>query len=227
MFISCILKLFPLKWATSYGSYLLLISIIFLSFNGCATRSIDNRTSSFQKRELLGKASWYGQPYHGRKTANGETYNMYALTAAHRTLPFNSIVLVERRDSQDKVEVRINDRGPFVETRVIDLSKGAASKIRMIRKGVVPVVITPYKIPSERNTKWIVLIGGFKSVSELNFISRTLRRDGNYVLKIRGWHGDRSKHHLQVRKINNKNSAKRLAERLRTRGYAAFLVRSK
>jgi rare lipoprotein A len=152
---------------------------------------------------------------------------MYALTAAHRTLPFNSIVLVERRDSQDKVEVRINDRGPFVETRVIDLSKGAASKIRMIRKGVVPVVITPYKIPSERNTKWIVLIGGFKSVSELNFISRTLRRDGNYVLKIRGWHGDRSKHHLQVRKINNKNSAKRLAERLRTRGYAAFLVRSK
>ena len=97
----------------------------------------------------------------------------------------------------------------------------------MIRKGVVPVVITPYKIPSEGNTKWIVLIGGFKSVSELNSISRTLRRDGNYVLKIRGWHGDRSKHHLQVRKINNKNSAKRLAERLRTRGYAAFLVRSK
>ena len=227
MFILRFLEWCRLKRLNSYRSCLLLISIVFFSFNGCATKSVDPRTSSFQKRELLGKASWYGQPYHGRKTANGETYNMYALTAAHRTPPFNSIVLVERRDSQDKVEVRINDRGPFVETRVIDLSKGAASKIRMIRKGVVPVVITPYEIPSERNTKWIVLIGGFKSVSELNYISRTLRRDGNYVLKIKGWHGDRSKHHLQVRKINNKNRAKRLAELLRTRGYAAFLVRSK
>ena len=227
MFILRILEKYPFKRLTSSGSSLLLISVIFLSFNGCATRSVDPRTSSFQKRELLGKASWYGQPYHGRKTANGEIYDMYGLTAAHRTLPFNSIVLVERRDSREKVEVRINDRGPFVETRVIDLSKGAASKIRMIRKGVVPVMITPYEIPYERNTKWIVLIGGFKSVSELNYISKILRRDGNYVLKIRGWHGDRSKHHLQVRKINNKNRAKRLAEKLRRRGYAAFLVRSK
>ena len=227
MFILRILEKYPFKRLTSSGSSLLLISVIFLSFNGCATRSVDPRTSSFQKRELLGKASWYGQPYHGRKTANGEIYDMYGLTAAHRTLPFNSIVLVERRDSREKVEVRINDRGPFVETRVIDLSKGAASKIRMIRKGVVPVMITPYEIPYERNTKWIVLIGGFKSVYELNYISKILRRDGNYVLKIRGWHGDRSKHHLQVRKINNKNRAKRLAEKLRKRGYAAFLVRSK
>tara|TARA_A100001037_G_C15153269_1_gene641164 strand:- start:9001 stop:9684 length:684 start_codon:yes stop_codon:yes gene_type:complete len=227
MFILRIHESSRLNRLTSYGSSLLFISIVFFSFNGCATRSVDPRTSSFQKRELLGKASWYGQPYHGRKTANGETYDMYALTAAHRTLPFNSRVLVERTDTQDKVEVRINDRGPFVETRVIDLSKGAASKIRMIRKGVVPVIITPYEIPTERKTKWIVLIGGFKSSSELNYIRRKLQRDGNYVLKIKGWHGDRSKHHLQVRKINNKDRAKRLAKRLRNRGYAAFLVRSK
>tara|TARA_Y100000588_G_scaffold338852_1_gene381116 strand:- start:283 stop:966 length:684 start_codon:yes stop_codon:yes gene_type:complete len=227
MFILRILESSRLNRLTSYGSSLFFISIVFFSFYGCATRSVDPRTSSFQKRELLGKASWYGQPYHGRKTANGETYDMYALTAAHRTLPFNSRVLVERTDTQDKVEVRINDRGPFVETRVIDLSKGAASKIRMIRKGVVPVIITPYEIPTERKTKWIVLIGGFKSSSELNYIRRKLQRDGNYVLKIKGWHGDRSKHHLQVRKINNKDRAKRLAKRLRNRGYAAFLVRSK
>ena len=172
MFIFRTLEKYSFNQLTSLGSALLIISTIFVSFNGCATKSISPQTSSYQKRELLGNASWYGQPYHGRKTANGETYNMYGLTAAHRTLPFNSTVLVERRDTRDKVEVRINDRGPFVETRVIDLSKGAASRIRMIRKGVVPVIITPYEIPTERNTKWIVLIGGFKSVSELNYVSR-------------------------------------------------------
>ncbi len=227
MFIFANLRKNSFKFFTYSGRILFVISLLFISLNGCATKSVDPRTSSFQKRELLGNASWYGEPYHGRKTANGETYDMYGLTAAHRTLPFNSIVLVERRDTRDKVKVRINDRGPFVETRVIDLSKGAASRIRMIRKGVVPVLLTPFEIPNEKNTKWIVLIGEFKSISELDYVSKMIQKDGNYVLKIRGWHGDRSKYHLQVRKIKNKNRAERLAESLRRRGFAAFLVRSK
>src|SRR5512145_2050570 len=73
-----------------------------------------------------GIASWYGEPYHGRKAANGETYDMEQMTAAHRTLPFGAMVQVTNRTNGKKVEVRITDRGPFVDGRIIDLSRAAA-----------------------------------------------------------------------------------------------------
>ena len=86
-----------------------------------------------------GRASYYGDPYHGRTTANGETFDKNKLTAAHRTLPFNTWVRVENQLNGKRVDVRINDRGPFVGGRLIDLSEGAARQIDMIRTGVVPV----------------------------------------------------------------------------------------
>ena len=89
-----------------------------------------------------GLASWYGEPYHGRRTASGEVYNMHDLTAAHRTLPFGSMVTVKRRDTGADVTVRINDRGPFIEGRIIDLSYAAARKIALDIDGVAPVKLT-------------------------------------------------------------------------------------
>lgn len=86
-----------------------------------------------------GVASWYGPGFHGRATANGETYNMNDLTAAHRTLPFNTVVLVENRDNGKSVIVRINDRGPYVDNRIIDLSRRAAREIDMIDSGIATV----------------------------------------------------------------------------------------
>ena len=88
-----------------------------------------------------GIASWYGEPYHGRRTASGEVYDMYELTAAHKTLAFGSVVKVNRRDTGADVKVRINDRGPFIEGRVIDLSFAAAKKIGLDIDGVAPVKI--------------------------------------------------------------------------------------
>ena len=88
-----------------------------------------------------GIASWYGEPYHGRRTASGEVYDMHAMTAAHKTLPFGSVVRVERRDTGDDVKVRINDRGPFIEGRIIDLSFAAAKKVGLDVDGVAPVRI--------------------------------------------------------------------------------------
>src|SRR5258708_5054952 len=79
--------------------------------------------------ELYGLASWYGYPYHGRKTASGEVYDMNQLTAAHKTLPLGTRVEVTNQTNGKQVEVRINDRGPFVEGRVIDLSYAAAKEI--------------------------------------------------------------------------------------------------
>lgn len=84
----------------------------------------------------VGMASWYGEEYHGRRTANGEVYNMYALTAAHRYLDFNTRVRVTNLQNGRSVVVRINDRGPFKRGRIIDLSYAAASKLDMVEAGV-------------------------------------------------------------------------------------------
>ncbi len=87
-------------------------------------------------------ASWYGPGFHGRTTASGETFNQYALTAAHPTLPFGTVVEVERLDGEGSVRVRINDRGPYARGRIIDLSRAAAAAIDMIGPGVLPVRLT-------------------------------------------------------------------------------------
>lgn len=88
-----------------------------------------------------GQASWYGPGLHGNTTASGERFNMNAMTAAHRTLPFGTRVRVTRTDNGKSVVVRINDRGPFVDGRIIDLSRRAARKIDMERIGVAPVEV--------------------------------------------------------------------------------------
>lgn len=88
---------------------------------------------------VSGHASWYGGKFHGRRTANGETYNMHALTAAHPHLPFGTEVLVTNEVNGKSVIVRINDRGPFVGNRLIDLSHAAANRIDMVNSGVARV----------------------------------------------------------------------------------------
>lgn len=89
--------------------------------------------------KFRGNASWYGADFHGKLTSNGERYNMYDMTAAHKTLPMNTIVKVTNLRNGLTTVVRINDRGPFIATRIIDLSKTAASKINMIGAGTTPV----------------------------------------------------------------------------------------
>jgi len=89
-----------------------------------------------------GIASWYGPNFHAKKTSNGEIYNMYAMTAASKTLPMNTIVKVENIENGKSIIVRINDRGPFVAGRIIDLSNVAAHKIDMVKKGTAKVKLT-------------------------------------------------------------------------------------
>ena len=95
---------------------------------------------SARASELEGFASYYAEPYHGRRTASGEVFDTYkAMTAAHRTLPFNTVVRVQNTANGKAVEVRINDRGPFIAGRIIDLSVRAARAIGMLHSGVVLV----------------------------------------------------------------------------------------
>lgn len=114
---------------------------------GCGTSSPRFATSDaeappsrdYTVHQLTGIASYYADEFDGRKTANGEVYDMHTLTAAHRTLPFNTTVRVTHLNTGGSVVVRINDRGPFKDDRVIDLSLEAAKRIGLIAKGTGPV----------------------------------------------------------------------------------------
>jgi rare lipoprotein A len=114
---------------------------------GCSSSSrfsshfgeIDKGEPAEKGKVLEGKASFYANKFHGRKTASGEIFDNNKLTAAHRSLPFGTMVKVTNLNNGLSVVVRINDRGPFISGRIIDLSRAAAEKIDMIRKGVVRV----------------------------------------------------------------------------------------
>jgi len=127
---------------------LILVAMAFLisGSTACANKKPEKLTVK-KGRVEKGQASWYGKKFHGKKTASGERFNMYGYTAAHKTLPFGTKVRVTNLDNGKKVVVRINDRGPFVKGRVIDLSYAAAKKIGMLKKGVVPVKV---EVVSER-----------------------------------------------------------------------------
>lgn len=120
---------------------LIFTAFILILLAGCS--SIDNgKTKGYAKsHQLVGQASWYGKKFHGKRTASGERYDNGAYTAAHRSLPFGTIVRVTNTANGKQVDVKINDRGPFVKGRVIDLSQKAFEQIGSIKKGVAPVKI--------------------------------------------------------------------------------------
>ncbi len=101
--------------------------------------TVMNSSKDYQER---GVASWYGKKFHGNLTSNRETYNMYAMTAAHKTLPLPTYVRVRNLRNNKSVVVRVNDRGPFVHNRIIDLSYAAALKLDMVRDGTSLVEVT-------------------------------------------------------------------------------------
>ena len=119
--------------------------VLLLLVSGCsAARS---RPASVDGFEQKGIASWYGREHQGKRTASGEIFDMNGLTAAHRTLPFGTWVRVTGLDNGRSVDVRINDRGPFIARRVIDLSYEAARRLGMIGPGLIRVVLRVVKDP--------------------------------------------------------------------------------
>src|SRR6185295_4087417 len=112
-----------------------------LLVSGCTTLPKGDPDVDTHRKEL-GLASWYGPNFHGRVTANGERYAMGELTAAHRTLPFGTILLVTNLENSRQVRVRINDRGPYARGRILDLSHAAAQELEMVRQGTSRIVFT-------------------------------------------------------------------------------------
>lgn len=121
-----------------------IFSVIISLFIG-VSQPVSAQTQDTQK----GKASWYGSQYHGKKTSSGERYNKHAMTAAHKTLPFGTMVKVTNLDNDETVIVRINDRGPFVGKRIIDVSEAAARKLEIRSQGTGQVKIEVLNTPSD------------------------------------------------------------------------------
>lgn len=168
---------------------LFLLFIISLMLSSCGTtgRAGKERVPPSAGKETgeiieTGVASWYGPKFHGRLTANGEKYDMYGFTAAHRTLPFNTIVRVENQDNGKSVIVRINDRGPFAKNRIIDLSKKAAEEIDMIGNGTAPVklALLDGNLKNSRTTDlkvatYTVQLGSFETETSAFRLSRKIK----------------------------------------------------
>ena len=125
-----------------------------------------------------GLATWYTAPYKGRKAANGQVFDDHAMTAAHRTLPMGSLIVVTNLKTGQAGTMRVTDRGPFVEGRIVDLTIAAAKATGIYRAGVVPVRVDVYRTPKSISTggRWCVQIGAFKSeVKAMRLKERLLR----------------------------------------------------
>jgi len=124
----------------------LLAGLVVVLASGCASssrRPARVASGAPLNGPVIGVASYYANKYHGRKTSSGEPYNMHALTAAHRALPFGSFVKVTNLDNDRTVIVRINDRGPFTRSRIIDVSLEAARRLQMVGPGTARVRLEP------------------------------------------------------------------------------------
>jgi len=136
------------RWGYSIVFLILFVSLLYgctaqPRFTGGERSEPERDRESYRGRSAVltveGVASYYAHDFHGRTTANGEKYDMYAMTAAHKSFPFNTMVRVHNLANDKNIVVRINDRGPFVEGRIIDLSLGAAQRIGMIESGTARV----------------------------------------------------------------------------------------
>ncbi len=202
----------------------LLCLLVILS--GCSSKSPDNtrktttgKTPATQRPYVIkhrtyypipssegysekGIASWYGKKFHGRKTANGETYNMYGHTAAHKTLPMNTMLLVKNLNNGKSTVVRINDRGPFIRSRIIDLTYTTAKELDIIKNGTAKVEIVALgeekkkpakqKVDSRQSRtlvhqdfdkgKFYVQVGAFEHKKNARKLARTFADKGRNVI---------------------------------------------
>jgi len=175
--------------------------------------------------EQTGMASWYGEEFHGKLTSNKEIYNMYAMTAAHKTLPFGTYVKVTNLTNGKSAVVRINDRGPFVKGRIIDLSFAAANKLEMSETGVAPVQITVLKrfSPRKSSQKFIVQAGSFIDKKNALILKSKLQKRYSKVYITEYNASSQIYYRVRIRTRSVK-AAQRIAESLTRKGYSAHVL---
>lgn len=183
---------------------------------GCASAKPRTAGSTYER----GIASWYGPGFHGQYTASGERYDMEAMTAAHPTLPFGTLVEVRNLDNGLATTVRINDRGPFKRNRIIDLSRAAARAIGMIGPGTAVVELVAVGVQPPGPGAFAVQVGAFREADRAEELSARLR--SRYpTVAVRS---DLVWHRVQVGQFGNRGAAEKLERELRALGYGAIVV---
>ena len=224
------------------GARLCVLLLAVLALNGCGGKKIklpppvDGKIGWTE----VGVASWYGHPYHGRKTSNGETYDMNRMTAAHTRLPFDTWLNVKNLDNGRTTKVRINDRGPFARNHIIDLSRAAASDIRMIGPGTARVRLTVIRAPkgnrgdSRRRRssaksgtgrwkgEYEIQIGVFKSRSNAKNLASEAERQGHRA-KVKSYRKGRTKLHRVVVAGGSQKAAHERLRKLQRQGFKGFV----
>jgi len=173
-----------------------------------------------------GNASWYGLPFNGRRASNGEIYDMNKLTAAHRTLPFETVVRVTNLNNGKTTTVRITDRGPFVDNRIIDLSQAAAREIESISPGVVPVRLEVLGNIDVRTGFFTVQVGAFRERANAERLRQRLSASYSPIFIQQIEAAQNSFYRVRVGKISGEVAAQQYADQLRSKeGFTPFVVR--
>jgi rare lipoprotein A len=173
-----------------------------------------------------GNASWYGNPFNGRRSSNGEIYDMYKLTAAHRTLPFDTMVRVTNLANGKSTTVRITDRGPFVDGRVIDLSYTAAREIESIGPGIVPVRLEVLGNVDVTAGFFTVQVGAFRDHANAEHLRDRLNASYTPIFIQQYDSPEGTFYRVRVGKIAGEDAARGLGEQLRAKeGFTPFVVR--
>lgn len=220
-----------------------------LSLVGCATTGGTRYKTNLKPYTIAGKtyyplanaknysetgvASWYGPKFHGKKTASGERYNQNAMTAAHKTLPFGTRLRVTNLDNNKKVTVVINDRGPFVDNRVIDLSRAAAKKLDMINTGTARVKLQSLDSSGKSNAvnvksvassggKYYVQVGAFSSRANADSVANKLKQSGYQAIIKSGKNGN---YVVQTGGYSSRGKAESVRDALKNNFAGAFVVR--
>jgi len=173
-----------------------------------------------------GNASWYGNPFHGRRASNGEIYDMYKLTAAHRTLPFETMVRVTNLNNGKSTTVRITDRGPFVDNRIIDLSLAAAREIESVGPGVVPVRVEVLGNVDVTAGFFTVQVGAFRDRANAERLRDRLGLSYTPIFIQQYDSPDGTFFRVRVGKVSGEDAARDFGEQLRAKeGFTPFVVR--
>ncbi len=179
----------------------------------------------------VGLASWYGQDFHGRRTSSGDVYDMYQLTAAHRELPLGTWIMVVNLENGRSVELRVNDRGPFVADRIVDVSYAAGRLLGMIGPGVARVRLTvtrpaiaPGGVPLGRAARFAVQVGSFISLENARAVERSLAEGFPGVEVDRRVIGAETYFRVWVGNFGQRSEAQAVAERLAARGLAVLVI---
>jgi rare lipoprotein A len=172
-----------------------------------------------------GLASWYGPNFHGKTTSSREIYNMYDMTAAHRSLPFGTYVMVTNMNNGRSVRVKINDRGPFVKGRIIDLSYAAAQVLDAVGPGVIPVKIEILtdESPSISAQRFVVQVGSFVNKDNASSLQKKLKNLFRDVYVSTFQTPKQTFYRVRI-KASNRENAESITRRLHQEGYIAFIV---